>query len=189
MKEGIFERIIEIVDANIIFCLFPCILSLMLLNLIFKDKVMVQKALNIIRWFIIAYSIITVAHYLIRMIFHPEGYAFTNRATGPYWFAYWLMMICAVVLPFTLFIKKLASKYLYVLLVVFLMKSGFYFERFVIIATTIHRDYLPLNGDNSGLSALFIFGLALFLQGFILALLLLGIVEVIERSKSRLNVS
>ena len=94
------------------------------------------------------------------------------------------MFICAIVLPFTLLIKKLASKYLYVLLVAILIKSGAYFERFVIIVTSIHRDYLPPTEEKSNwMPFIGYILLVIFLQGFILAILLLGIVELIERIK------
>ena len=181
----LYKQIIEIVDANIIFCLLPCILTLMLIRLLFKNRFKTDKALNIIRWFIIGYYLVTTTHYIFGMIFSPEEYAFINRATGPYWWAYWFMFICAIVLPFTLLIKKLASKYLYVLLVAVLIKSGAYFERFVIIVTSIHRDYLPPTDETSNWipTITYIF-LVIFLQGFILAVLLLGIVELIERIKT-----
>lgn len=179
----LYERIIRIVDANIIFCMFPCILTLMGVGWIFKNRFKPKKALNLIRWFIIIYSIVTLTHFIIRMHFTSEESAFGNRATGPYWWAYWFMFIGVLVLPFTLLIKKLSSKYLYVLFVAILIKSGAYFERFVIIVTSLHRDYFP-NNDAFDLSGFLLYAvIVLFLQGFILAWLLLGIVELIDWSK------
>ena len=64
------------------------------------------------------------------MALNPEEYAFINRATGPYAITYWLMFLSALILPFTLLIKKLASKFWYVLLVAFAMK----------IAATLPKD-------------------------------------------------
>lgn len=184
----LYERIIQIIDANIVFCLLPCILTLMLIKLFFKNKFKTDKALNIIRWFIIGYYLITLTYYIFRLLFSSEETAFGNRATGPYWWAYWMMMLCAMALPLTLLIKKLASKYLYVLLIAFCIKIGAYFERFVIIVTSIHRDYLPPTTSTNDAVLVIVYIVAvIFLQGFILALLLLGIVELIERSKSRLD--
>jgi hypothetical protein len=115
---------------------------------------------------------------------NPEEYAFMNRASGPYAWAYWIMFVSALILPLTLFIKKLASKFWYVLLVVFGMKSGMYFERFVIIVTSFHRDYLPGNG-NTELIDLFAFGIGMiFLQGLIITILTLGIFEILKRKKT-----
>jgi hypothetical protein len=122
---------------------------------------------------------------------NPEEYAFINRATGPYAWAYWIMFVSALILPLTLFIKKLTSKFWYVLLVVFGMKSGMYFERFVIIVTSFHRDYLPGNGNaelengNTELIDLFAFGIGMiFLQGLIITILTLGIFEILKRKKT-----
>lgn len=183
----LYEQLIHIIDVNLMFSLVPCILVLMLIDFVFKNKAKAKAALNIIRWFVIGYSLVTVTVYLFGMILRPEEYAFVNRATGPYWFAYWLMLFCAVILPFTLFIKKLASKYLYVLLVMILMKSGSYFERFVIMVTSIHRDYLPSDYKHSEWNSLWLFLGMIFLQGTILAIILLAIVEIKERFKTALE--
>jgi hypothetical protein len=122
------------------------------------------------------------------MAMNPDEYAFINRATGPYAWAYWLMFLLALILPFTLFIKKLASKFWYVMLVAFGMKFGMYFERFVIIVTSYHRDYLTENrNDVLGnrtieLIDLFSFGIGMiFLQGLIITILTLAIFEIIKR--------
>jgi len=188
----VYKRIIEIIDANLIFCLIPIILTLIVLELIFKNRFETRKTLNLIRWTIIFYTIITWAFYLIGMATtkNSEEYAFFNRATGPYAIAYWVMFLGALILPFTLLIKKLASKYWYVLLVAFAMKSGMYFERFVIIVTSFHRDYLPNNGNSEfdnrtvELLGLFSYGIGIiFLQGVIITILTLGIFEIIKRKK------
>ncbi|SNQ44959.1 membrane hypothetical protein [Cellulophaga lytica] len=125
------------------------------------------------------------------MAMNPDEYAFINRATGPYAWAYWIMFLGALILPLTLFIKKLASKFWYVALVAFGMKSGMYFERFVIIVTSFHRDYLPNNGNteldnrNVELIDLFSFGIGMIsLQGVIITILTLGIFEIIKRKKT-----
>jgi hypothetical protein len=118
---------------------------------------------------------------------NPEKYAFIERATGPYKIAYWIMFLCALIFPFTLFYKKLASKFWYVLLVAFGMKIGFYFERYVIFVTSLHRDYLP-SSYKSEFTCLPNFGIGLFfLQGFIIAILSLGIFEIIKRRKKVYN--
>lgn len=181
----LYKRIIEIVDANLINCLIPIILTLIFIKLIFKDRFEVKKVLNLIRWTIIFYTVITWTFYLIEMATteKPDEYAFINRATGVYAWAYWIMFLSALILPLTLLIKKLASKFWYVLLVVFGMKSGMYFERFVIIVTSFHRDYLPGN-RNVELIDLFVFGIGMiFLQGIVITILTLGIFEIIKRKR------
>lgn len=180
----LYNRIIEIVDANLIYCMIPIILTLLLVELIFKNRFETKKALNLIRWAIIFYAIITWTVTLIGMALYPEESAFINRATGLYKIAYWIMFLSALILPFTLLIKKLASKFWYVLLVAFCMKIGVYFERFVIITTSFHRDYLTENG-NAGFTELISFGIGmLILQGIIIAMLILGIFEITKRKKT-----
>jgi hypothetical protein len=183
----LYKRIIEIVDANLINCLIPIILTLIIIRLFFKNRFETKKVLNLIRWTIILYAIITWTFNLIGMAMSPDEYAFINRATGPYKIAYWIMFLSALILPFTLFIKKLASKFWYVLLVVFGMKIGFYFERFVIIVTSYHRDYLTENGSPE-FTNLLAFGIGMILlQGVIIAILTLGIFEIIKRKKTGYN--
>ncbi|NQX85951.1 MAG: hypothetical protein HRT67_08600 [Flavobacteriaceae bacterium] len=182
----LYKRIIEIVDAILINCLIPIILTLILVQLVFKNRFETKKVLNLIRWTIISYTIITWTFYMIGMTMtdNPDEYAFLNRATGPYAWAYWIMFLSALILPLTLFHKKLASKFWYVLLVVFVMKSGMYFERFIIIVASFHKDYLPRNG-NAELIDLFAFGIVMaFLQGLIITILTLGIFELIKRIKT-----
>lgn len=183
----LYKRIIEIVDANLIHCLIPIILILMLVKLIFKNRFETKKVLNLIRWTIIIYTIVTFTFYLIGIAINPDEHAFINRATGPYAWAYWIMLLSALILPLTLFIKKLASKFWYVLLVAFGMKSGMYFERFVIITTSFHRDYQTESG-NAGLMESISYGIGIFfIQGIIITMLTLGIFEIIKRKKTGYN--
>lgn len=115
---------------------------------------------------------------------NPDEYAFIHRATGPYAWAYWMMFLGTLILPLTLLIKRLASKFWYVLLVAIGMKIGVYFERFVIIVTSYHRDYLVEN-ENGDFINTFSFGIGLiYLQGMIIAILALGIFEIIKRKKT-----
>ncbi|WP_223033400.1 hypothetical protein [Hanstruepera marina] len=145
----------------------------MLTEFFFKNKFETKKALNVIRWTIILYTLATYPFYLIGMILNPDEYAFIHRATGPYAWAYWLLFLSALIFPLTLLIQKLASRFWFVLFVAFIMKAGVYFERFVIITTRFHRDYLTGNGDIE-LTDLFTFGLGMqFLQGAIIAVLIL----------------
>ena len=185
----IYKRIIEIFDANLINCLIPIILTLLLIQLIFKNRFETNKVLNLICSIIIIYTIITWTFYLIEIITteNPEEYAFINRATGPYAWAYWIMFLSALIMPFTLFIKKLASKFWYVLLAAIAIKSGYYFERYVIIVTSFHRDYLIENGKIAPTMKL-ISGIAIiYLQGIIIAMVLLGIFEIMKRIKTAQN--
>lgn len=182
----LYKRIIELIDVNLIYCLIPIILTLILIELIFKNRFETKKVLNLICWTIIFYTIITWTFYLFGMAVteNPDEYVFINRATGPYAWAYWTMFLSALILPLTLLIKKFRKKFWFVLLVTFAMKSGFYFERYVIIVTSFHRDYLTENGSPELTNSL-TYGIGIiFLQGIIIAILTLGIFEITKRKKT-----
>ena len=72
-----------------------------------------------------------------------EQYAFLNRATGPYWWAYWAMMTCNVFSPQLMWFKKLRTSIIFSFVISIVVNIGMWFERFVIIVTSLHRDYLP----------------------------------------------
>ena len=72
-----------------------------------------------------------------------EGYAFMNRATGWYWWSYWAMMTCNVISPQLMWVKKWRRNLTFTFILSIIVNIGMWFERFVIIVTSIHRDYLP----------------------------------------------
>lgn len=72
-----------------------------------------------------------------------EQYAFLNRATGPYWWAYWSMVACNVLVPQIFWFKRFRESVPVMFVASILINIGMWFERFVIIVTSLHRDYLP----------------------------------------------
>lgn len=74
-----------------------------------------------------------------------EAYAFLNRATGPYWWAYWSMMSCNVITPQLFWFKKVRTSLIVSFVLSIFVNIGMWFERFVIIVTSLHRDYIPSN--------------------------------------------
>ncbi len=72
-----------------------------------------------------------------------EQYAFYNRITGPYWWAYFSMMFCNVILPQLFWWRKIRRSILITFIVSLFVNVGMWFERFVIIGTTLARDFLP----------------------------------------------
>ena len=72
-----------------------------------------------------------------------EQYAFLNRATGPYWWAYVIMMTCNVLTPQLYWITKIRTSFVATVVISIFINIGMWFERFVIIVTSLHRDYLP----------------------------------------------
>jgi len=72
-----------------------------------------------------------------------EQYAFMNRASGPYWWAYWSMMFCNLVSPQVFWFKWARTTPWFIFIMSIVVNVGMWFERFVIIVTSLHRDYLP----------------------------------------------
>jgi Ni/Fe-hydrogenase subunit HybB-like protein len=74
-----------------------------------------------------------------------EYFVFINRAVGPYAWAYWIMVSCNVLSPQVFWIKKLRTHIPTLFVVSILVNIGMWFERFVIVVTSLHRDFLPAN--------------------------------------------
>jgi molybdopterin-containing oxidoreductase family membrane subunit len=72
-----------------------------------------------------------------------EQYCFLNRATGPYWWAYWSMMTCNVISPQLFWFKKLRTSLMFTFILSIVVNIGMWFERFVIIVPTLARTFLP----------------------------------------------
>ena len=74
---------------------------------------------------------------------HFERFVALNRAFGPYAWAYWTMISCNVLLPQLFWFRKIRRSIPIMLFIVIFVNVGMWFERFVIIVTSLHRDFLP----------------------------------------------
>jgi Ni/Fe-hydrogenase subunit HybB-like protein len=72
-----------------------------------------------------------------------ERFTFMNRAGGPYAWAFWIMVACNVVVPQVFWSKKARTNLVALMTVAILVNVGMWFERFVIIVTSLSRDFLP----------------------------------------------
>src|SRR5262245_55851008 len=72
-----------------------------------------------------------------------ERFVFLNRASGPYAWAYWIMFCCNVISPQVFWFKSARTNPWVLFGVSILVNIGMWFERFVIIVTSLHRDFLP----------------------------------------------
>jgi Ni/Fe-hydrogenase subunit HybB-like protein len=72
-----------------------------------------------------------------------ERFAFINRAFGPYAWAYWIMVSCNVITPQLFWFKKIRTSVAATFVLSIFVNIGMWFERFVIIVTSLHRDFLP----------------------------------------------
>ncbi len=72
-----------------------------------------------------------------------ERFVFMNRAFGPYAWAYWTMVTCNVISPQIFWFKRFRTSVPVMFTISILVNIGMWFERFVIIVSSLHRDFLP----------------------------------------------
>jgi molybdopterin-containing oxidoreductase family membrane subunit len=72
-----------------------------------------------------------------------EGFMLYNRMTGPYAFFYWALISCNVVLPQVLWFKRVRTSVPVLFVLSLIVNVGMWLERFIIIVTSLHRDFLP----------------------------------------------
>jgi hypothetical protein len=76
-----------------------------------------------------------------------EVYVFVNRATGDYAWAYWTMISCNVLVPQLFWFKRVRQSLVWLFVISIFVNIGMWFERFVIIVTSLHHDFLPSSWD------------------------------------------
>src|SRR5438128_761930 len=66
-----------------------------------------------------------------------------NRMTGPYAVAYWALIFCNIVVPQALWFHRVRSNVTILFVIALIVNVGMWLERFVIVVTSLHRDFLP----------------------------------------------
>ena len=72
-----------------------------------------------------------------------DRYMIMNRMTGPYAFFYWLLIACNIVIPQVLWSRRVRNSVPILFVVALIVNVGMWLERFVIVVTSLYRDYLP----------------------------------------------
>jgi molybdopterin-containing oxidoreductase family membrane subunit len=72
-----------------------------------------------------------------------EQYVPYNRMTGAYAPVYWSLITCNVVLPQLLWFRRVRSSPAFLFVIALIVNTGMWLERFVIVVTSLHRDFLP----------------------------------------------
>jgi len=72
-----------------------------------------------------------------------EQYMILNRMTGPYAFWYWLLIFCNAVAPQVLWFEKMQNNVAVLFTIALIVSVGMWLERFIIVVTSLHRDFLP----------------------------------------------
>lgn len=72
-----------------------------------------------------------------------ERFMIYNRMTGPYKWFYWSLIICNVLAPQLIWFKRFRTNLVVLFVLSIVVSIGMWLERFVIIVTSLHRDFLP----------------------------------------------
>ncbi len=138
--------------AGAIFSGFAMVLTLMLITrVVFKleDYITVEHMESMNKIIVLTGSIVGIAYlseFFIAWYSHVpyESYTFINRAFGDdYWWAYWAMMTCNVISPQLFWFRTVRRSIAWTFLLSIVVNIGMWFERFVIIATSLSRDFIP----------------------------------------------
>lgn len=78
----------------------------------------------------------------------PEREIFLNRATGDYWWATWIMLTCNGIIPMLLWSRKVRTNIPALFTITIFINIGMWFERFVIIVTSLAHEYEPWQWRN-----------------------------------------
>jgi molybdopterin-containing oxidoreductase family membrane subunit len=113
----------------------------------FKNIVTVKHMENMAKIMLVTGSIVGYAYFMeLFMAWYSanpfERFAFWNRTFGPYWWAYFTMVSCNVLIPQLFWFKRIRTSMLAIFIISIFINIGMWFERFVIVIT-LHADFLP----------------------------------------------
>ena len=104
--------------------------------------------------------------------------------TGPYWPMYWVLVFCNIITPQWLWFRRVRTTPWLLFCVAMVVNIGMWLERFVIVVTSLHRDFLPSAwGMYHGTIwdwATFIGTLGLFVTLFFLFIRVLPMISIFE---------
>jgi molybdopterin-containing oxidoreductase family membrane subunit len=72
-----------------------------------------------------------------------EQFMVMNRISGPYWYMYWTLIFCNGLTPQLLWFRKVRRNLVFLFVISLVVNVGMWLERFVIVVTSLHRDFLP----------------------------------------------
>jgi len=137
--------------AGAIFSGFAMVLTLMIITrkvLGLEDYITIAHIESMNKVILVTGSMVGTAYITELFVAWYSGYvyeqfAFLNRAFGIYWWSYFAMMTCNVLSPQIFWFKKMRRSIFVTFIMSIFVNIGMWFERFVIIATSLARDYLP----------------------------------------------
>ena len=107
-----------------------------------------------------------------------------NRITGPYRYHWYALILCNILVPQLIWIKKVRTSPVWLFGIAMVINVGMWLERFVIVVTSLHRDYLVSSwGMYSGTVwdwTLFLGTIGLFLALLFLFIRFLPMISIFE---------
>ena len=111
-------------------------------------------------------------------------YIFHNRAVGPHSWTFWVTLSCNVFIPQLLWFRKWRTDPKRLFLVSFVILYGMWLERYMIIITSLHRDFLPSSWSNFIASpwdvSVLVGSIGLFVVCFLLFVRFLPMISIFE---------
>jgi Ni/Fe-hydrogenase subunit HybB-like protein len=137
--------------AGAIFSGFGMVLTLLLIArhvMNYQDYITTEHLEAMTKVILLTGSVVGLAYITEFVIaaysgYEYEQYAFANRMFGPYAWAYWTMMFCNLMAPQVFWSKWARTTPWFIFVISIVVNIGMWFERFVIIVTSLHRDFLP----------------------------------------------
>ena len=178
--------------AGAIFSGFAMVATLIIImrKMFHLEHVVTKNHLDVMNRIVIATSLMVGYAYAVEFFIAWYGgvayerFVFINRALGPYAWAYWTMVSCNVIFPQLFWFRKIRRNVMLIYPIVILVNVGMWFERFVIVVTSLHRDFLPSSWDMFSATwvdiGLFVGSIGLFLTLLLLFCRFLPTVSVAE---------
>ena len=137
--------------AGAIFSGFAMVLTLVIpIRALYGLKGMITlRHIDLSAKVMLATGLITCYGYLAETFFawysgnEYEWYMILNRMGGPYALWYWLLLFCNMASIQTLWFKRLRQNMLFLWVIALIVNVGMWLERFIIVVTSLHRDFLP----------------------------------------------
>jgi len=72
-----------------------------------------------------------------------DAYMMRNRLSGPYAWIYWALILFNLIVPQALWFERVRSSVTALFVVALSVNVGMWMERFIIVVTSLHRDFMP----------------------------------------------
>lgn len=166
----IVSVVYEFLKINVFGALFPCIIFLWLSQLVVRNKKLSEIAKKVVFILLIVYAGLFILQIIFNIVVQHQP-LIPERATGPYAFAYWIALLAGIS-PLVLLVRYYKENYFLLLIVSFIISITSFFEKFVILITSWHRDFLPGFNIELLLEELMFY----LLHGVVLAGIILGFI-------------